>query len=138
MAKKEKEGPRRFLVTVVGDDHWNPEVRGWIERPAGTTADQAGWYDCRVTDACGAVISDAAHLVINTGAGAGRGDLNCDGAVDFNDINPFVLALSLGETEYYNQYPSCHFYNADTDSNGAVDFGDINPFVACLSAGSCP
>ncbi len=40
MAKKEKDGPRRFLVTVVGNDHWNPEVRGWIERPAGTTADQ--------------------------------------------------------------------------------------------------
>jgi len=25
---------------VVGNDHWDPEVRGWIERPAGTTADQ--------------------------------------------------------------------------------------------------
>jgi V8-like Glu-specific endopeptidase len=105
---------------------------------AGATADQAGWYECRVTDACGAVLSNAAHLVINTGAGAGRGDLNCDGLVDFDDINPFVLALSLGETEYYNQYPNCHFYNADTDSNGTVDFDDINTFVACLSAGGCP
>ena len=38
MAKK--EDTKRFLVTVVGSDHWNPEVRGWIERPAGTTADQ--------------------------------------------------------------------------------------------------
>ncbi len=38
MAKK--EGSKRFLVTVVGSDHWNPEVRGWFERPAGTTADQ--------------------------------------------------------------------------------------------------
>jgi len=35
-----KDGPRRFLVTVVGDDHWNPEVREWVERPAGTTADE--------------------------------------------------------------------------------------------------
>lgn len=40
MTKKEKDGPKRFLVTVVGDNHWDPEVRGWIERPAGTTADQ--------------------------------------------------------------------------------------------------
>ncbi|MEE8199964.1 MAG: hypothetical protein V3R29_02255 [Candidatus Acidoferrales bacterium] len=40
MAKKEKDGPRRFLVTVVGDNHWQPEVRGWFERPAGTTAAQ--------------------------------------------------------------------------------------------------
>lgn len=38
MAKK--EGHKRFLVTVIGDDHWDPEVREWIERPAGTTADQ--------------------------------------------------------------------------------------------------
>ncbi len=38
MAKK--ESGRRFLVTVVGHDHWNPEFRGWVERPATTTADQ--------------------------------------------------------------------------------------------------
>lgn len=38
MAKK--EGSTRFLVTVVGLDHWNPEVRDWVVRPAGTTADQ--------------------------------------------------------------------------------------------------
>ncbi len=102
------------------------------------TADQAGWYDCRVTDACGVLVSNAGHLIVNTGAGAGRGDLNCDGVVDFDDINPFVLALSMGETEYYNQYPACHFYNADVDSSGTVDFADINPLVDCLSAGSCP
>jgi hypothetical protein len=35
-----KETPKRFLVTVVGTDHWNPEVRQWLERPAGTSADQ--------------------------------------------------------------------------------------------------
>lgn len=39
MAAK-KEAPKRFLVTVVGLDHWNPEVRQWLERPVGTTADQ--------------------------------------------------------------------------------------------------
>lgn len=38
MATK-KEGIKRFLVTVVGHDHWHPEVREWIERPAGTTTD---------------------------------------------------------------------------------------------------
>lgn len=38
VAKKESAG--RFLVTVIGNDNWNPVVRAWIERPAGTTADQ--------------------------------------------------------------------------------------------------
>ncbi len=36
----QKAGVQRFLVTVVGLDHWNPELRRWIEYPAGTTADQ--------------------------------------------------------------------------------------------------
>ena len=40
MSAARKEAPRRFLVTVVGHDHWNPAVRGWFERPADTTADQ--------------------------------------------------------------------------------------------------
>jgi hypothetical protein len=40
MSAARREAPQRFLVTVVGNDHWNPEVRRWLERPAGTTADQ--------------------------------------------------------------------------------------------------
>ncbi len=39
MAAK-KESTLRFLVTVIGHDHWNPEVRQWLEYPAGTTATQ--------------------------------------------------------------------------------------------------
>ncbi len=96
-------------------------------------ANQAGHYDVVVTNGCGPVTSPAAHLVVNTGFGAGRGDLNCDGSVDFGDINPFVLALSSGETTYYNAYPDCHYYNGDINTDGDVGFGDINPFVSVLS-----
>jgi len=59
------------------------------------------------------------------------GDLDCDGDVDFDDINPFVLALS-GETAYLAQYPTCYWLNADCDGDGDVDFDDINPFVNLL------
>jgi len=59
------------------------------------------------------------------------GDLDCDGDVDFDDINPFVLALS-GEAAYLVQYPDCHWLNADCDGDGDVDFDDINPFVALM------
>jgi len=62
-----------------------------------------------------------------------RGDLNCDGAVDFDDINPFVLALS-GEEGYSAQYPTCIWLNADCDEDGDVDFDDINPFVTLLGS----
>jgi hypothetical protein len=59
------------------------------------------------------------------------GDMNCSGAVDFDDIDPFVLALS-GEEGYEAQYPDCQWLNGDIDHNGAVDFDDIDPFVALL------
>jgi hypothetical protein len=63
---------------------------------------------------------------------APKGDLNCDGFVDFNDINPFVLAL-VSEEAYNEQHPGCAYRNADCDNSGLVDFDDINPFVALLT-----
>ncbi len=61
------------------------------------------------------------------------GDLNCDGRVDFADINPFVLALS-NPISYGAAYPDCDIQNADIDGDGAVNLADINPFVALLIA----
>jgi subtilisin family serine protease len=60
-----------------------------------------------------------------------HGDLNCDGTIDFDDINPFVLALS-NPTAYQAAYPNCNILNGDCDFDGDVDFDDINPFVALL------
>jgi len=60
------------------------------------------------------------------------GDLNCDGVVNFDDINPFVLALS-DPAAYQIAYPDCNILNADCDGDGDVDFDDINSFVAILS-----
>jgi hypothetical protein len=58
------------------------------------------------------------------------GDLNCDGEVNFGDINPFVLALS-NPAAYQNMYPGC-ILTGDINGDGLVNFGDINPFVALL------
>ncbi len=60
------------------------------------------------------------------------GDLNCDGTVDFQDINPFVLALS-DPAGYAAAYPNCNILNGDVNGDGRVDFNDINPFVELLS-----
>lgn len=60
------------------------------------------------------------------------GDLNCDGEVNFRDINPFVLALT-DLAAYELLYPGCPFGNRDINGDGAFNFGDINPFVALLS-----
>jgi hypothetical protein len=61
------------------------------------------------------------------------GDLNCDGTVDFGDINPFVLALA-DPVGYANAYPSCDINLGDINSDGSVNFGDINPFIALLTS----
>ncbi len=60
------------------------------------------------------------------------GDLNCDGSVDFGDINPFVLILS-NPAVWQQTYPGCPLLNGDIDGDGSVGFGDINPFVALLA-----
>jgi hypothetical protein len=60
------------------------------------------------------------------------GDLNCDGVVDFDDINAFVLALS-DPGGYAAQYPNCDILNGDCNADGVIDFDDINSFVAILS-----
>jgi len=64
-------------------------------------------------------------------------DLNCDGVVNFDDINPFVTAL-VSQATYEARYPGCPWLNADTNGDGSVDFDDINPFVRCLVSSGCP
>jgi hypothetical protein len=62
------------------------------------------------------------------------GDVNCDGTVDFADINPFVQVLTDGDA-YQETYSGCWPENADINGDGSVDFGDINPFVDLLTGG---
>jgi hypothetical protein len=59
------------------------------------------------------------------------GDANCDGAVNFGDINAFVLALA-DPAAWFAAYPTCLLGNADCNNDGRIDFGDINPFVELL------
>jgi uncharacterized membrane protein len=62
-----------------------------------------------------------------------RGDANCDGAVTFADIDPFVLALA-GPSDYDQAHPSCWWHNADRNDDGGVDFLDIDSFVDLLNS----
>jgi hypothetical protein len=60
------------------------------------------------------------------------GDLNCDGSVNFGDINPFVLALT-DPVAWQTAFPDCPLSNGDINMNGTFGFDDINPFVALLT-----
>ncbi len=62
------------------------------------------------------------------------GDLNCDGAVDFFDIDPFVLAVT-DSAGYAAVYPDCDIMLADCNGDGVVDFFDIDGFVAIITGG---
>jgi glucose/arabinose dehydrogenase/plastocyanin len=62
------------------------------------------------------------------------GDMNCNGTVDFDDINPFVTAL-VSRAGYEARYPDCLWLNGDCNDDGSVDFDDIKPFVALLVTG---
>ncbi len=62
------------------------------------------------------------------------GDLDCDGDVDFFDIDPLVAAFS-GEASWQatNPGPGCSYMCvSDLNADGRVDFFDIDPFVAAL------
>ncbi|MGE0481051.1 MAG: hypothetical protein AB7Q17_11320 [Phycisphaerae bacterium] len=60
------------------------------------------------------------------------GDLNCDGVVSAEDIDPFVVAL-LGRQIYASAYPGCCHELADINGDGLVNNFDIEGFVALLA-----
>jgi hypothetical protein len=60
------------------------------------------------------------------------GDLNCDGAVNGYDVDPFVLALT-NRTAYAAAFPACDYMLADVNDDGAVNGYDVDPFVALLT-----
>jgi parallel beta-helix repeat protein len=65
-----------------------------------------------------------------------RGDLNCDGARNAFDIDPFVLALT-DPVGYAAAFPACDRMLADVNCDGNVNAFDIDPFVGCLTGGGC-
>jgi hypothetical protein len=60
-----------------------------------------------------------------------RGDVNCDGTIDFFDIDPFLVVL-FDPAAYAQNFPACDLSNADADRNSTVDSFDIDPSLALL------
>lgn len=64
------------------------------------------------------------------------GDMNCDGALDNFDIDPFVLYLADPDGGYALEYPDCPGrWPADTNQDGVVNNFDIDAFVELLTGG---
>ena len=62
-----------------------------------------------------------------------KADMNCDGVVNFSDIDPFLLALQ-GQAAYEAQYPYCNWLNGDIDGDLDVDDADNALFVDQMGA----
>ncbi len=82
---------------------------------------------------------DTAFVAATASCGVVRGgDSNCDGLINFDDINPFVAAL-VGQDAWLpfaGSAPGCTYLCAnDANRDGLVNFDDINPFVAALVGG---
>ena len=66
--------------------------------------------------------------IVFTTAGGDKGllgDVNCDGAVDLLDVQPFVALIQTGGFST----------KADIDMNGVVDLLDVQPFVDLITGG---
>ncbi|MCH7871531.1 MAG: hypothetical protein IID33_07505 [Planctomycetes bacterium] len=59
------------------------------------------------------------------------GDMNCDGAIDAGDIEPFLVAL-FQPGNYSALYPGCNINTADINQDGSIDALDIEPFLDLL------
>ncbi len=60
------------------------------------------------------------------------GDLNCDGNVDFFDIDAFIIAVT-DPAGYAVAYPDCDLMLADCNGDDSVDFFDIDAFVELIT-----
>jgi len=66
--------------------------------------------------------------------GLSPGDMNCDGAVTWADIDGFLSALR-GASDYAHAYPNCVYLNGDCNGARAVAWRDIDPVVALVQSG---
>lgn len=94
------------------------------------------YYWIRAVNTCGV----SSYSVSDTGVSgcdALLGDMNCDGAVDNFDIDPFVIALTA-PAAYSAAFPDCNALNGDVNGDGVLNNFDIDPFVGCITTGGCP
>lgn len=116
-------------------------VKYFFDVPAGTQsglcAVSLSAVNLNLRNPTGEQLIDGNNLTPGSFTIVPRGDTNCSGHVDFDDINPFVTAL-VSKAGYETAYPGCLYETADCNGDGAVDFGDINSFVTCLVGSGCP
>lgn len=119
--------------TTIAGPHTAPVQDGVLGQWA-TCGRPIGDYTLRVTLATEPPFvleaTNNASVGLPTGLGCGVGDMNCDGFVNFSDIDPFVEALGAPA-----DWPAdCPRQHADVNDDGFINFRDIDPFVSLLTS----
>jgi hypothetical protein len=112
---------------IGGFDPFDPQYAYGFEKFRGSI-DEVAVYD--------RVLEDA-EILEHFQAGGGEvvlGDMDCDGDVDFDDIDPFVLGLNNPEL-YETTFGVPPAAKGDMDGDGDFDFDDIPGFVDALRGG---
>lgn len=105
--------------------------RGWVLKPFA-----AGANNVDIASSEAASPADRPKLTVRFTAATCAGDMNCDGVVNFGDIDPFVAALGASGGVGWDS--GCPWLSADTNGDMTVNFGDIDPFVARIGASCDP
>jgi hypothetical protein len=69
------------------------------------------------------------------------GDCNCDGLVNWRDIDYLVAAMNDNfagwAAAFAPSQPSCSYANNDITGDGLVNWRDIDPFITVMNT-TCP
>ena len=125
-------------AATIEDSEWRfieLDISPWADGKAtvyvrwtmGTT--DGGWRYC------GWNIDDVQLTALRCEDSLCTGDMNCDGTIDFDDIDPFVAAL--GTSAGVGWPCDCPWLHADCNGDGSINFDDIDPFVARIGT-TCP
>jgi len=70
------------------------------------------------------------------------GDGNCDGVVNWRDIDYLVAGMNDNRSAWAAKFPppgpTCLFLNLDTNGDGHVNWRDIDPFIALMNTTCLP
>jgi len=81
----------------------------------------------------GSVFYGPTSVTVNITAAVVAGDMNCDNALNLNDVSPFMQAL-VDPAAYQIGHPTCAISRADINGDGAANGGDIRFFLNQLLA----
>ncbi len=112
---------------------------GVVSWPAPTTNGSPHAITIQATNATDRDDESWLLTVSPAGCPAALGDADCDGLVNFFDIDPFITAL-FDLAAYQTVFCGGATCAVDVNCDGLVNFFDIDPFVECLflNCAACP